>query len=78
MLITRTTARRSAIAASLTIVAIVTALTARIASVEAKPTVGSSPIEPSNRWLDGLKAKHRQFFDTPSPNGGVPLVLRMN
>jgi hypothetical protein len=78
MLITRATARRSAIAASLTIVASAIALTGRIASVEAKPTVGSSPIEPSNRWLDGLKAKHRQFFDTPSPNGGVPLVHVMN
>jgi hypothetical protein len=31
-------------------------------------------LEPSDRWLDGLKAKHRQFFDAPSPGGGIPLA----
>jgi len=42
-------------------------------------TFGSRPdeltvgLEPSDRWLDGLKAKHRQFF-APSPGGGIPLV----
>ena len=34
----------------------------------------TAPIQPSNRWLDGLKAKHKQFFDNPSPNGGIALV----
>ena len=44
-------------------------------STTAKPT---ARVEPSNRWLDGLKAKHRQFFDAPTPNGGIPLVHVMN
>jgi hypothetical protein len=34
--------------------------------------------EPSSRWLLGIKAKHKQFFDTPTANGGVPLVHVMN
>ncbi len=34
--------------------------------------------EPSDHWLDGLTAKHKQFFDTPTPNGGIPLVHVMN
>lgn len=34
--------------------------------------------EPSDRWLDGLTAKHKQLFDTPAPNGGIPLVHIMN
>src|SRR5512144_2942708 len=76
-------ARRSAVVASLTVAAIVGTLVARApqsleAKAAAKPAVSSAGIEPSNRWLDGLKAKHRQFFDTPAPNGGVPLVHVMN
>lgn len=34
--------------------------------------------EPSDRWLAGLAAKHKQFFDAPTPNGGIPLVHVMN
>jgi len=37
-----------------------------------------APLVPSSRWLNGLKAKHRQFFDNPSPNGGIALVHVMN
>ena len=29
-------------------------------------------------WLDGLKGKHRQLFDAPQPEGGIPLVHIMN
>lgn len=29
-------------------------------------------------WAKDLKAPHRQFFDAPSPAGGVPLVHVMN
>ena len=39
----------------------------------AAASTASSP-SPSNRWLDGLKAKHKQFFDNPAPNGGIALV----
>lgn len=34
--------------------------------------------EPSDRWLTGLGAKHKQFFDAPTANGGIPLVHVMN
>ena len=34
--------------------------------------------EPSDRWLAGLGARHKQFFDAPTPNGGIPLVHVMN
>jgi hypothetical protein len=44
----------------------------------AKSIATSTSREPSNRWLDGLKAKHRQFFDAPTANGGIPLVHVMN
>ena len=78
MLNTRTVARRVAIATSLSIIAITAALATRVASLDAKPAEGTSIVEPSNRWLDGLKAKHRQFFDAPAPAGGIPLVHVMN
>ena len=77
MLTTRTIARRAAIATSLTIVATTAVLSSRVTSLDAKPAA-SARIEPSNRWLDGLKAKHRQFFDAPAPAGGIPLVHVMN
>jgi hypothetical protein len=46
----------------------------------ANASVGSVPrgVVPSNGWLKELKAKHRQFFDNPSPNGGIALVHVMN
>jgi hypothetical protein len=70
------------IVASLAAIAATAAVTARVAALYAKPTANSathsSGVEPSNRWLDGLKARHKQFFDTPAPNGGVPLVHVMN
>ena len=78
---TRTIARRSAIAAALGIVATTAILGMRVAALDAKPTAPvatTGPREPSNRWLDGLKAKHKQFFDAPTANGGVPLVHVMN
>jgi hypothetical protein len=74
--------RRAELAASLVIIATTVILTARVAVLEAKPiektAVSAKGIEPSNRWLDGLKAKHRQFFDAPAPGGGIPLVHVMN
>jgi hypothetical protein len=78
MLNTLTIARRAAIAASLTIIATTAILASRVSTVDAKPAVSSTEKEPSNRWLDGLKAKHRQFFDAPTAGGGIPLVHVMN
>ena len=78
----KTIARRSAIIATLTIVATTGIIAARVAALDAKPVASLSPSSatraPSNGWLDGLKAKHRQFFDTPAPAGGIPLVHVMN
>jgi intracellular sulfur oxidation DsrE/DsrF family protein len=78
MSMTRTVARRTAIAASLAIVAGTAIVAARVPTLDAKPATTSSTVEPSNRWLEGLKAKHRQFFDAPAPAGGIPLVHVMN
>jgi len=79
MLTTRTTARRTAIATSLAIMTVLGVAASRVAPLQAKPTsTATGPVEPSNRWLDGLKAKHRQFFDAPTPNGGIALVHVMN
>jgi hypothetical protein len=80
MLTTRSTmARRTAIATSLAIVTALGVAASRVAPLQAKTTsTTTGPVEPSNRWLDGLKAKHRQFFDAPAPNGGIALVHVMN
>jgi hypothetical protein len=78
MLNTHTTARRHAVAATLTLLTAATIVTERVAARAPEPVAPSSSIEPSNRWLDGLKAKHRQFFDAPAPAGGIPLVHVMN
>lgn len=33
---------------------------------------------PKDAWLKGLNGKHGQVFDTPVPDGGIPLVHVMN
>jgi len=78
MLTTHTTARRYAIAASLAMIAGATMATERLAARAPVTASSAESVEPSNRWLDGLKAKHRQFFDAPAPAGGIPLVHVMN
>ncbi len=77
---TRAIARTSAIIASIGIAATATMAAARvgIAGSHSPAAVTTGVREPSNRWLDGLKAKHRQFFDAPAPGGGIPLVHVMN
>jgi hypothetical protein len=44
----------------------------------ARAVPATTTATPSDRWLDGLTASHRQFFDAPSPEGGIPLVHVMN
>src|SRR3954467_12417642 len=34
----------------------------------------ATTVEPSSRWLDSVKAPHRQLFDSPMPLDGVPLI----
>jgi len=83
---TRAIARTSAMILSIAIAASATLAAARVGIAATEPTTSgmkapaahAGPIEPSNRWLEGLKAKHKQFFDAPAPNGGIPLVHVMN
>ena len=83
---TRAIARASAMIAAIAIASSATIAAARVGIAGAEPATPGTrasvshagPKEPSNRWLDGLKAKHKQFFDAPAPNGGIPLVHIMN
>lgn len=74
----RSMARRSLIAATLGLVALTATAATRGGPADPKAAPAAASVQPSNRWLDGLKASHKQFFDTPTPNGGVPLVHVMN
>ena len=65
------------VAASIATAAAAVVMTTSAGSLNAKPTAPTS-IEPSDNWLKGLKAKHKQFFDNPTPNGGIALVHVMN
>ena len=70
--------RRIAIAASLALAATAGTLIIRTDALQATPVPASTSVQPGDRWLQGLKASHRQFFDAPSPGGGIPLVHVMN
>lgn len=72
------TPRSLAVVTSLAVLGASAVVTARPRSLEANPTSAASTVEPSDNWLKGLKAKHRQFFDAPAPAGGIPLVHVMN
>jgi intracellular sulfur oxidation DsrE/DsrF family protein len=80
MYIARRIIRRSTIAAALTVGSLVAlgaaASTGPLAPEANAATEGAR--EPSDNWLKGLTAKHRQFFDAPAPAGGIPLVHVMN
>src|SRR5438270_6175992 len=74
----RTVAGRTLFVFALGAIGLATVTAARPRALHA--TVRSAPgvVVPSNNWLKELKAKHRQFFDNPTPNGGVALVHVMN
>ena len=74
----RTVVRSTAITAALGLVALSPVIASRASTLHAQPTAAVGTIEPSSRWLNGLKAKHKQLFDSPSPAGGIPLVHVMN
>src|SRR5690349_5932372 len=79
---TRAIARTSMMIASIVVAATVTIAAARVGIAAAAPvkapTTSHGPKEPSNKWLESLTAKHKQFFDAPTTNGGIPLVHVMN
>ena len=52
-----------------------------IATLSALPAVAAAQAPakaPTDAWLKGVTSKHRQFFDSPAPGGGIPLVHIMN
>lgn len=57
--------------------AAVTVVTASAITLQPRPAAATT-VEPSNRWLDSVKAPHRQFFDAPAPLDGVPLIHVFN
>jgi len=80
---TRAITRTSAMIVAVAIAATATMAAARVGIAATEPAtkapaVHAGPKEPSNKWLEGLTAKHKQFFDAPAPNGGIPLVHVMN
>jgi hypothetical protein len=80
-MISFTTFRRASLGVLTTAAIVATAAaTQYAASVQtasaSTPTAESN--EPSSNWLKGLTSKHKQFFDSPAPAGGIGLVHIMN
>lgn len=69
--ITKTVRRAGVGVATLALMTSVAAIAARPSQSDARPATFG------NVWLKN-GAKHRQLFDTPTSNGGVPLVHMMN
>jgi intracellular sulfur oxidation DsrE/DsrF family protein len=60
-----------------TALAIVGGLTGIVALTGARPAArGPEPVK--EEWLARLTGAHRQLFDAPTPNGGIPLVHVLN
>lgn len=72
-----TSSRRLAqLALGLFAVLAVAAIAPRPDALSASPS-GVATANP-DAWLQGLTGKHRQLFDAPTANGGIPLVHVMN
>ena len=54
-----------------------TVVTASVVTLNPK-TATATTVEPSSRWLDSVKAPHRQLFDAPMPLDGIPLIHVFN
>jgi intracellular sulfur oxidation DsrE/DsrF family protein len=63
----------------LSVLAITAILATSVAATRSNLNTPSAPTAtaPGDEWLDGLKGAHRELFDTPTANGGVPLVHLM-
>lgn len=68
--------RRVAIVASLAVIGVISTVAASRPAEAVAAEASESVAEP--KWLAGLKAPHRQLFDSPAPEGGIPLVHIMN
>lgn len=74
-----TTLRRATLGVLATTAVVATAAaTQYAASVQTAAASTPASIEPSSDWLKTLNAKHKQFFDSPAPAGGIGLVHIMN
>lgn len=73
----RSNSRRALLVAT-AVAAVLGGSAARVRSLHASATGAVEVNAPSDKWLTGLTAQHRQFFDAPSPAGGIPLVHLMN
>jgi hypothetical protein len=47
-------------------------------SLVASSVLGAQGPQPSDNWLKGINAQHKQLFDSPAPAGGIALVHIMN
>lgn len=57
------------------------ALVVAISATVVQPNPGeaqASEVQPSDRWLTKLNAKHMMLFDNPAPAGGIGLIHVMN
>ena len=72
----RTTRRAILGGAALALVAATAAFTVGPTAREAHPETTAAV--PADNWLKGLNGKHKQFFDSPAPAGGIVLVHIMN
>jgi hypothetical protein len=78
-MISFSTIRRAALGLVMTTAIVAgAAATQYAASVQTASASTTEVIEPSSNWLKGLTAKHKQFFDSPAPAGGIGLVHIMN
>ncbi|MEZ4456999.1 MAG: hypothetical protein R2882_10695 [Gemmatimonadales bacterium] len=57
--------------------ALLAAVGATTSALEARSREAALTAE-NDAWLDKLTGKHRQLFDAPAPNGGIPLVHMLN
>jgi hypothetical protein len=74
MIRTTPLARRAVLgAAALALVASTTAMAPAL-----KAHLDARSAAPADLWLKAANAKHRQLFDFPASNGGIPLVHMMN
>lgn len=69
-----TTIRRAAVAAALAVIGVIST----VAASRPSEAVAAESVEAEAAWLKGLNGKHRQLFDSPAPEGGIPLVHIMN
>ncbi len=68
---------RSGLRTAAVITVAAAALFATGATLEARSSDADSTVA-ADEWLDKLTGKHRQLFDAPTPNGGLPLIHMLN